>query len=174
MQTFHLFFSRCLRALLADLQKRWKTPEIEVVTFAYVPYQILSFIPSYCLLQLQNCFDNRNIDTSVSKMHIWKISEICNFGLKHDFYIYIYFSLKTLPFRMRVWKKRFSVSCSPCKGQHFKRKKKTFGKKNRVLTKKSQLSEIFQKCILAGYKSIDIRLLTENSFAVESTSKRIG
>ena len=28
-------FSRCLEALLADLQKRWKTPEIEVPTVAY-------------------------------------------------------------------------------------------------------------------------------------------
>ena len=28
-------FSRCLEALLADLQKRWNTPEIEVPTFAY-------------------------------------------------------------------------------------------------------------------------------------------
>ena len=28
-------FSRCLEALLADLQKRWNTPEIEVPTVAY-------------------------------------------------------------------------------------------------------------------------------------------
>ena len=28
----HLFFSSCLRALLTDLQKRWNTPEIEVVS----------------------------------------------------------------------------------------------------------------------------------------------
>ena len=28
-------FSRCLEALLADLQKRWNTPEIEVLTVAY-------------------------------------------------------------------------------------------------------------------------------------------
>ena len=34
MQTCHINF-RCLRALLADLLKRWNTPEIKVITAAY-------------------------------------------------------------------------------------------------------------------------------------------
>ena len=32
---YSILFSRCLRALLADLQEQWKPPETEVVTAAY-------------------------------------------------------------------------------------------------------------------------------------------
>ena len=70
LQTFHPFFSRCLRDLLADMQKRWKPPENEVATVAYpIQFCLWQFIPSYWFIQLQNCFHNRNVDTFVSKLH---------------------------------------------------------------------------------------------------------
>ena len=63
--------------------------------------------------------------------------------------------------RVRI-PKRFSVSCSKCKGQHYKRK--IFCVKNCVFNQKSQISEIFQKCFLdTKYQHFDY----QNSFAVE-------
>ena len=76
-------FSRCLEALLADLQKRWNTPEIEVPTVAY-PTEFCHSSPRF--IQLLNCFDNRNAGTFMSKIHIGKISEICYFWLKARFF----------------------------------------------------------------------------------------
>ena len=61
-------------------------------------YPVLSFTPSYWFIQLQNCFDNRNFDTFVSKMHFWKISKICDFWLKTRLFIkQIVFRLKCCP-----------------------------------------------------------------------------
>ena len=60
-----------------------------------LPYPILPFTPSYWFIQLQNCFDNRNVDTFVSKMYFWKISKICDFWLKTRFFTKnFFFSLK--------------------------------------------------------------------------------
>ena len=89
-------FSRCLETLLADLQKRWNIPEIEVPTVAY-PTQFCHSAP---LTGSFNCKTVLIIEMPVllSKMHIGKISEICDFWLKTRF-----FSLKTLPFKLRVW-----------------------------------------------------------------------
>ena len=47
-----------------------------------LPYPIPSFNTSYWFIQLQNCFDNRNVDTFVSKLHFCKFSKICDFWLK--------------------------------------------------------------------------------------------
>ena len=88
-------FSRCLEALLADLQKHWNTPEIEVPTVAY---PILPFLHSYWFIQLQNCFDNRNAGTFMSKMHIGKISEICDFWLKTRFFTKKFFFAENVAF----------------------------------------------------------------------------
>ena len=46
-----------------------------------------------------NCYTG----TFMSKMHIGKISEICDFWLKTRFFTKIFFSLKTLSFKLRVW-----------------------------------------------------------------------
>ena len=63
-----------------------------------LPYPILSFTASYWFIQLQNCFDNQNVDTFVSKMHFWKISKICEFWLKTRFFTQkIFFRLKRCP-----------------------------------------------------------------------------
>ena len=90
-------------------RRRWKTPEIEVVTFDYpLPTLSDSVIHSFFLVHsTAKLFDNRNIDTSVSKMHIWKISEICDFWLKTRFFTKkFFFSLKTLLFRLRPWNRK--------------------------------------------------------------------
>ena len=68
-----------------------------------LPHPILSFIPSYWFIQLQNSFDNRNVDTFVSKMHFWKISEICDFWLKTRFFTKKFF---------------FRLKCCTLHGEH--------------------------------------------------------
>ena len=72
LQIFHLF-SRCLRAFLADLQKRWNPPYTHKTKLKLSLLLSLSgsvsFIPSYWFIQLQNCFDNRNVATFKSKTH---------------------------------------------------------------------------------------------------------
>ena len=72
--------SRCLRALLADKQKRWNIPEIEVPTVAYPP-QYCHSSPLIGSL-LRNCFDNRNAGTFMSKLYSGKITGTCDFFVK--------------------------------------------------------------------------------------------
>ena len=59
LQTCH--FSRCLGALLADLQKLSLLP-----TLSNCVIYSLSLVH-----QLQNCFNNRNDDIFMSKMHFF-------------------------------------------------------------------------------------------------------
>ena len=95
------FFRVACERFFADLQKRWKPPEIKVAIVhcdCCLPYPILSFTPSYWFIQLQNCFDNRNVETLVSKMYLWKISKICDFWLKTRFFTpKKFFPLKRCP-----------------------------------------------------------------------------
>ena len=72
-------FSRCLEALLADLQKRWNTPEIEVPTVAY-PTQ---FCHSSTLTGSFNCETVLIIETPVLlclKCILEKIQKYVIFG----------------------------------------------------------------------------------------------
>ena len=78
------------------LAETTEPPKIEVVTVAY-HIQFCHFVPSYWFIQLQICFDKRNVDTLISKIHSGKVSEICDFGIKHDFLPKNVFRLKCCP-----------------------------------------------------------------------------
>ena len=53
--------------------------EFEVVTLAYpIKFCNSSLVTNHKFIQLQICFYYRNVDTVMSKMHFWKISEICD------------------------------------------------------------------------------------------------
>ena len=76
-------FLCCLGALLADLQKRWNTPEIEVPTVAY-PTLFCHTSPRTGSF---NCKTDFIIELPVllCLLCLAKISEICVFCSKHDF-----------------------------------------------------------------------------------------
>ena len=89
-------FSRCLEALLADLQKRWNTPEIEVPTVAY-PTQ---FCHSSPLSGSFNCETVLIIEMPVLlclKCIFGKFQKSVIFCQKHDFLPKKIFRLKRCP-----------------------------------------------------------------------------
>ena len=49
------------------------------------------------MIQLQNCFDDRNVDTFMSKTHFGKISEILDFWSKTRFLPKTFLCLKYFP-----------------------------------------------------------------------------
>ena len=109
----HSMFSRCLRALLADLQKRWDPPEIEVVTVG----DPIQFCHSSPMTGSFNCKTVLIIEMSISvtvclkcTLKFRKIQNSLMLSLKHDlpknlfffffffFFFCFFFFLKTLPF----------------------------------------------------------------------------
>ena len=98
----YIKFSLCLEALLADLQNRWNTPEIEVPTVAYHS-QFCHLSP---LTGSFNCETVLIIEMPVRlclKCILGKFQKSVIFGKKHDFLPKYFFSLKTLSIKLRVW-----------------------------------------------------------------------
>ena len=78
-----VFFSRRLAEMMDPLP-----PPPPKLKLSVLPTLYNSVIHPLWFIQLQNCFDNRNVDTftCMSKIHLGKISEICDFWLTYDFY----------------------------------------------------------------------------------------
>ena len=92
-------FSRCLEALLADLQKRWNTPKIKVIT---APFSI-QFSHSPPLTGSFKCKTALIIKMSTLlclKRTLGKFQKYVYFGIKHIF-LPFFFSFKMFSFALK-------------------------------------------------------------------------
>ena len=84
VQTFHLFFRVACEPFSQTCRNNGNPLKLKLSPLPTLSSSV--FNPPYWFIQLQSCFDNRNVDTFVSKMHFQKISEICDFGSKTRFF----------------------------------------------------------------------------------------